>query len=481
MEKQLENRERLPNMGNNLTFINIRPGGNDTALILGIPESQQERRQINNAILSVYPNIEQTGFITQDQQQPELMMAGGEFCGNATRSAAWKILEGQPGNISIKVSGVAEKLRAGVTKKGEAYAQMPIYSDPSAILPDLSRPGNYIIAMEGITHYIDRDFEKISGLSHDEIKRKAREEMRLKGIDQNPAAGIIYTKQEGDSYSILPIVYVKDIDTLFLETACGSGTTALGLVLALERRDSITNVPIIQPSGIQIEVSIDYNGKTFGYAQIKGPIEKLQQGTLETTKNKSYAIEEIEGPRQLDDALRNRGLREAYRDAFGRPPYNESFTDEEIDLMFGDYVRDGSVFVAIDQGQVISFAATQPLRSVPELGEILVGCDGIDADSWYIPELGTKQAYESNGIGKKVMQKALAAVTADTITLRTNANNTRAQGLYLSLGFEFIQSLSQDITQERTDGTKDTDTRIFMQLIRKNMTSKYGGTIIYEK
>lgn len=465
MEKERE-REPIQPMDNRLRFINIRPGGNDTSLVVGIPDTPEKRRQINAAIQSIYRNIEQVGFIDLNRENLILEMAGGEFCGNATRSAAWLALQGQPGVIDITASGVSGQLRAGVTEESEAFAQMPVYPDPNRIVQDPTSPRNVTVAMEGITHYIDFAVEKIEGLSADEIKYLARAELARRGLDQEAAAGIMYAKRTDAGWKITPVVYVRDIDTLFLETACGSGTTAMGLALAKQMGESINELPIIQPSGLPIKVSVDYDGEQFGYTQIQGPIEALEEGALETNKIRAYAIEQVANPEQLSRALQERGLREAYADAFGRPPYNEKFTDQEIDAMFIDYLRDGRVFVAVADGQIIAFSAIQPLESVPEVGELLTGRDGIDNGSWYIPELGIRKEYEGTGIAKQLMIRALEATPASTITLRTNADNARALNLYRSLGFTVVPELFQQISRERLIGETQTDIRIFMTLQR---------------
>jgi len=120
-----------------------------------------ERKKLNDFLMECYPNIEQVGFINTDINNAELTMAGGEFCGNATRSSAWIILGGKPGTIDIKVSGVDKKLKAGVTENLEAFAQMPIYSEVSNIVFDAPNTKNCLVKMEGIVHYIDFDSNKI--------------------------------------------------------------------------------------------------------------------------------------------------------------------------------------------------------------------------------------------------------------------------------------------------------------------------------
>jgi len=263
----------------------FKPAGNDTGLITGIIPDAERRKEIASLLQEMNPSIEQVGFVNPDSNNAELIMAGGEFCGNATRSAAYQILRGKPGKIFIKVSGVKKKLLAGVTKRGEAYCQIPIYEDPYLITPDPKHPGNALVTMEGITHYIDFDFSKIRGLTTDEIKAKARKEMADMGIDKQVCCGIIYVDQREDWCAVHPIVYIRDVDTLFYETACGSGTTALGQLLALQQGKSINEMPILQPSGLNIRVTVSFDGKKFGYAQIQSPIEILQNGVLELPQN----------------------------------------------------------------------------------------------------------------------------------------------------------------------------------------------------
>lgn len=255
----------------------IRPGGNDTCLVDGIIKNPVLRKRVNDGIMTKYPTVEQVGFVNLNVPALKLMMAGGEFCGNATRSAAWLALNGKPGEVNIKVSGVNGKLKAGVTPKGESFAQMPVYKDFSKITTDGK---NRIVEMEGITLYINFNVKEIERLSTDQIKRKSMTLIRAKNLDRFSAAGIIWSKKLGNTWRITPVVYVRKIDTLFIETACGSGTTALGLVLALRNRVSINDVPIIQPTGSPINVSVEIKNKSFGYTQISGPIQLLTKNTL---------------------------------------------------------------------------------------------------------------------------------------------------------------------------------------------------------
>ena len=92
------------------------PSGNPTALVIGIIDDFEKRKEINDALMNKYDFIEQVGFINDDINNPELLMAGGEFCGNATRSAIKYYLKDKPKEIKIKVSGVKNKISGGIKK-----------------------------------------------------------------------------------------------------------------------------------------------------------------------------------------------------------------------------------------------------------------------------------------------------------------------------------------------------------------------------
>ncbi|MDD3067085.1 MAG: hypothetical protein PHO48_04630 [Candidatus Gracilibacteria bacterium] len=223
-------------------------------------------------------NVEQVGFINTNPGEAELIMAGGEFCGNAARSTAWRILNGNTGELKIKVSGVSRSLRAGVTPDGMAWAEMPIDTDPNMI-QELEK-GMHQVSMDGITHLVV--FAAPPTQDSEAIKKIARSLLEEKGLTSETAAGVMYVEfdQEKEKYKLEPIVFVRDVNTLYYESACGSGTTALGLVLAKKQGTAINEVAILQPSGQDIFVSVEYDGKKFGFASIKGAVQELGRGEI---------------------------------------------------------------------------------------------------------------------------------------------------------------------------------------------------------
>jgi diaminopimelate epimerase len=258
-----------------IQIINIRPGGNDTSLVKGIIRDPIKRKFINDKIMKLYPNIEQVGFVNLDPENPELLMAGGEFCANAIVCNAFLTLGGKPGKILIKASGVKRKLVAGVTANSEAFAEMPVNSEPKQTIIKIKNSSDYLVKMDGIIHYVTFSDMVLKNMNQNQIKQRAMNIIKQNKLDTFPAAGVMYVRKMNKELSIIPVVYVRDINTLFIESACGSGSTAVGMVVSLKNNSGIKDLSIYQPSGNPIKVTVNYKKGKFSYTQIQNPIKVL--------------------------------------------------------------------------------------------------------------------------------------------------------------------------------------------------------------
>jgi diaminopimelate epimerase len=258
----------------------LRPGGNDTALVKGIV-AKADKRIINDSIMRAFPNVEQVGFYEYDPTNAKaiLEMAGGEFCGNATRSLAYLLLGGKKGELSIKVSGTNRTLKAGISEPDRAFSYMPIYKAFSSV--QMVDKNLYKVELEGITHLIT---PKPRGCTAEELKKQAKELLVQNGLLYSRlASGVMFISEVKNSDAIFmePIVWVRDTETLFYETACASGTTAVGLYTAKYKNTSNRSISIIQPSGAKMDVTIRTNNQTISNAIINGQVQILQNVLLE--------------------------------------------------------------------------------------------------------------------------------------------------------------------------------------------------------
>lgn len=207
------------------------PSKNYTALVMG-RYSDEDKKTISKLIFTAEPACEQAGFVYIEDGITYLEMAGGEFCGNASMCAAL-----MTGNNMVKCSGNDEILK--VSLNGNECTLK------CKILP------------MGIKHHV---FEGKPN------KKEAEE--TIKG--EKVSCGYMFL--DGDS--LTPLVYIPEIDTLFWENACASGSLAVGDYLYKQKGGKIQQV-LKQPGG-EITVTVDENGY-----QLKEIIEFVKDEYIE--------------------------------------------------------------------------------------------------------------------------------------------------------------------------------------------------------
>ena len=251
-------------------FIILNPGGNKTALVIGDKYSDNQKSQINAKILKENPDVEQVGFI--DTKENKLEMAGGEFCVNATRCAIWHYLNGQEGKIKLEVSGYKSKIIGGITKGKDVYVNMKINKKIDSII-DIKEIFN-LVKLDGILLAVVNENDSVNlikNLRKNENKSKSELKELMKNFDtEEKAVGIILLEKENEKTKINPIIWVKTVDTLYYETACGSGS----LATAIYKRyaEGIENIDVMQPSGYSININLKMQNDYIKEAIVLGKV-----------------------------------------------------------------------------------------------------------------------------------------------------------------------------------------------------------------
>lgn len=243
------------------------PGGNSTAFVTGLNYSAEQRKKINDKIMADNPEVEQVGFVEKGLAVKELKMAGGEFCGNATRSAAHFYLHGMPGELKINING--KLINAGVYQNGNAWCEIPLIDDRSKMLQKIEE-GIYKVQMDGMVTIVVTEEKAVPYLEKkDTIKSEAMDIIKKYELQDSEAVGVMFLEQVEGKLKINPIVWVNAIDTLFYETACGSGTTATAVVKAFLIGKG-GSFEILQPSGYTIIATVDYENGLVDKVSISG-------------------------------------------------------------------------------------------------------------------------------------------------------------------------------------------------------------------
>lgn len=89
---------------------------------------------------------------------------------------------------------------------------------------------------------------------------------------EEKAIGIMLLENNFGKQKINPIIWVKEIDTIFYETACGSGS--LGTAIYHYIKNKSKKIELLQPSNYIIEIEIIGNENFIEKAIITGIVNE---------------------------------------------------------------------------------------------------------------------------------------------------------------------------------------------------------------
>lgn len=242
-----------------LRYVKADPSGNTTVFILDAVSHDMYARVARAVMSDRYLQAEQVGFIRASSRYPgsfRMHMAGGEFCGNGSRSfAAWLALRGNDGTtlcnflekerkIQTEVSGSNRILEATVRNLSSDHRcnvsiGMPI---PRNILHGENEElGEYsIVLFDGINHLVL--WNRAPATSSIE---PARTLLEKSGFSTDAFGVMFYREKEN---ILTPVVYVEDVGLLVWENSCGSGSAAVGAAWS-SRNGSPVELTLNQPGG----------------------------------------------------------------------------------------------------------------------------------------------------------------------------------------------------------------------------------------
>lgn len=260
----------------NIDYIVFDPSKNITALVISKvdPSSYID---ISKKIMDKEPQVEQVGFLTYDGGIDILLrMAGGEFCGNATMCAAVYCAmknDLSKASVKVKVLGVDEIINVEVKKTNDNEWEGIVKMPKALEIKDATFPDGKtlpVVFYSRIAHIIIQDDGSIT-----HIPDKERAELTIKkycDFLKVPALGMMYFNSKDSN--LVPLVYVKLVDTLFWENSCASGTTAVGAWVFSKQNATncvkLANIDMKQPSRAILTIYNDENGSIYlkGYVRL---------------------------------------------------------------------------------------------------------------------------------------------------------------------------------------------------------------------
>lgn len=233
-------------------------GGNGTAIrVIDHKLSRQDYAEQGQKLgqLMEPQGAEQAGFLIPSANHFE--MAGGEFCGNASRAAAilFSELNGGAQDVQFTVSGFNGTVTAHVEKHDPDHYRV------RCIFPGMPTDSREVVLSNGQTASV----VDLGGIVHVVIEAPFPSEktdyesqhtaiVSELGLADREAVGVVWFERAEDSIVMHPVVWVKGVSTFFYEQSCGSGTIAVGRV---------TGAPsVIQPTTQRINAHISNDAVT---------------------------------------------------------------------------------------------------------------------------------------------------------------------------------------------------------------------------
>ena len=231
------------------TFVVAAAGGNLTAIGIFAELPNRSRCVVcGKYFMKKYASlkVEQAGLLTVDSNSlPHFEMSGGEFCGNAARSAAVILSKRLLKNdVHFTMSGFK-----GIVKSRVSQISDRRY-DVLSIFPKMKwkvcRVAEQVCLVDlgGIVHVVIFGDFPVS-----DYREKHRAYMEELSLTDRDAVGVTWAEELSGQVSINPVVWVKELDTFFHETSCGSGSIAAALARGFSS-------VVLQPSGEGISVHL---------------------------------------------------------------------------------------------------------------------------------------------------------------------------------------------------------------------------------
>ena len=170
------------------------------------------------------------------------------------------------------------------------------------------------------------------------------------------------------------------------------------------------------------------------------------------------------------------GFIDAYKEAFEGPPYNESYTDQEVaDEILDPHDRDGLVMYATKGGKLIGFGCALPFNKSPdevqkflmeleESGDVPPEFDYRNA--WYMSELGVLNEFRGVGAAWELIMQRMISVAhwgGSQFFMRTAAIGSNSAPMYAKCGAKPLLRL-QDVsgTTQATENHTQSLHRIYL-------------------
>lgn len=143
-------------------------------------------------------------------------------------------------------------------------------------------------------------------------------------------------------------------------------------------------------------------------------------------------------------------------------PFFEKWSAKEIEEEYESFKNGGVIFgYFAEDGACAGILTMKPY----EVGKHPIVYPS-SVKVMYLSDVATQFEYRRQGIGTHLFEHAIrhmGVLGYDYIYLRTNEENSMSYDIAKRCGFKQLYDIIQEVERERTNGTVEKDTRIFME------------------
>lgn len=143
------------------------------------------------------------------------------------------------------------------------------------------------------------------------------------------------------------------------------------------------------------------------------------------------------------------------------PPYNEKYTEEELNEIFKEYQEKGYMYGAYNDEECVGMIALERGTKLEQPVNFQ------NEKVMYLADIAVLDKYRRNGLGNQLMLYGVMQskkLGYEKLYMRTLESGSMSYNIALRIGFKKIPNLFQNIERERINGNKETMRNIFLEI-----------------
>ena len=163
---------------------------------------------------------------------------------------------------------------------------------------------------------------------------------------------------------------------------------------------------------------------------------------------------------QIKELTNLEDFKKVYK-VFSGPPYNEKYTEEELEEIFREYQEKGYMYGVYNNEECVGMIALE--RGIKENQPV----NFLDENVMYLADVAVLNNYRRKGLGNQLMLYGVIqskALGYKKLYMRTLERGSMSYSIALKIGFKQIPNLFQSVKKERVNGQVETMKNIFLEI-----------------